>query len=70
MQTNPNAPETRPMTVDERLRLPCGICGKPRNQHVGSVRACFGGYGTYWHPDGPRDERVWPKTTEEHNAKR
>ena len=49
------------MTIDERLRLPCGICGKGRNQHVGSVHGCPGGYGTYWNPDGERDERVWPR---------
>ncbi len=46
------------MTIDERLRLPCGICGQPRRTHVGSVHACFGGYGTYWHPGGEPDPRL------------
>jgi hypothetical protein len=49
------------MTIDERLRLPCGICGQSRNQHTGSVHGCPGGYGSYWNPDGERDERVWPR---------
>ena len=49
------------MTLDERLRLPCGICGKGRRVHVGSVHGCPGGYGTYWNPDGERDFRVWPE---------
>ncbi len=45
-------------TLDERLRLPCGICGQGRNRHVGSVHGCFGGYGTYWNPDGEPDPRL------------
>lgn len=48
------------MTIDERLRLPCGICGKQRSQHIGRVFACPQGYGTSWSPEGKRDERVWP----------
>jgi hypothetical protein len=48
------------MTIDERLRLPCGICGRSRREHVGKVFGCPQGYGTSWNPEGKRDERVWP----------
>ncbi len=53
------------LTLDEYLRLPCGICGQSRRAHVGSVHACFGGYGTYWHPGGEPDPRlIKPKPDE------
>lgn len=48
------------MTIDEQLRLPCGVCGKKRDEHVGKVFGCPRGYGTSWNPEGKRDERVWP----------
>ena len=47
--------------LDERLRLPCGICGKRRNEHIGTVHGCPQGYGTSWNPEGKRDYRVWPE---------
>lgn len=57
------------MNLDERLRLPCGICGQRRSTHMGSVHGCPGGYGTYWNPEGERDHRVWPLSTEEQALK-
>ena len=36
--------------MDEYLRLPCRYCGRGRIAHVGRALACFGGYGTLWHP--------------------
>jgi hypothetical protein len=55
-------------SMTDELRRPCGICGKGRLRHVGKVHACFGGYGTYWSPDGERDERVWPRAPHEELA--
>jgi hypothetical protein len=54
------------MTVDERLSLLCGICGQSRARHVGSVHACFRGYGTYWNPDGEPDPRIHPDAKTAH----
>jgi hypothetical protein len=46
------------LTLDERLRLPCGICGKGRSQHIGRAYGCPGGYGTSWNPAGEPDPRL------------
>lgn len=43
------------LSIEERLRLPCIHCGKPRSQHIGRAFVCFGGYGTCWHPQNPME---------------
>jgi hypothetical protein len=46
------------MNLDERLSLPCGICGRHRREHIGRVFGCPRGYGTSWNPEGNPDPRL------------
>ncbi|MFN3076871.1 MAG: hypothetical protein ABT940_08345 [Alphaproteobacteria bacterium] len=40
-----------PLPDDWHRSRPCFHCGQRKSQHVGTVSACFGGYGTVFNPN-------------------